>query len=149
MSILSFINPCFLKNVFIYGIEFKLFLGGKSYQGRYLPSHFALFLTAHLNPILVQKLQLELDALRSSLGDVSRRCVGFFEEKPTSSSVPVLRAELNRAVEKTDKLHNLSSVYLEKSVSLFSFCLSVHSEIYTNDSLSNVSFIHHSFTSSG
>ncbi|XP_074468757.1 microtubule-actin cross-linking factor 1, isoforms 1/2/3/4/5 isoform X2 [Sebastes fasciatus] len=61
-----------------------------------------------------EKLQSELDALRSSLGDVSRRCVGFFEEKPTSSSVPVLRAELNRAVEKTDKLHNLSSVYLEK-----------------------------------
>ncbi|XP_029938047.1 microtubule-actin cross-linking factor 1 isoform X3 [Salarias fasciatus] len=61
-----------------------------------------------------EKLQSELDALRSSLGDVSRRCVTFFEEKPTSSSVPVLRAELNQAVEKTDKLHNLSSVYLQK-----------------------------------
>ncbi|GLD59413.1 microtubule-actin cross-linking factor 1 [Lates japonicus] len=61
-----------------------------------------------------EKLQSELDALRSSLGDVSRRCVSFFEEKPTSSSVPVLRSELNQAVEKTDKLHNLSSVYLEK-----------------------------------
>ncbi|XP_041665491.1 microtubule-actin cross-linking factor 1 isoform X19 [Cheilinus undulatus] len=61
-----------------------------------------------------EKLQSELDGLRSSLGDVSRRCVIFFEEKPTSSSVPVLRSELNHAVEKTDKLHNLSSVYLEK-----------------------------------
>ncbi|XP_071357168.1 microtubule-actin cross-linking factor 1 isoform X17 [Trachinotus anak] len=61
-----------------------------------------------------EKLQSELDALRSSLGDVSRRCVSFFEEKATSSSVPVLRSELNQAVEKTDKLHNLSSVYLEK-----------------------------------
>ncbi|XP_040910082.1 microtubule-actin cross-linking factor 1 isoform X4 [Toxotes jaculatrix] len=61
-----------------------------------------------------EKLQSELDALRSSLGDVSRRCVSFFEEKPTSSSVPVLRSELSQAVEKTDKLHNLSSVYLEK-----------------------------------
>ncbi|XP_060914958.1 microtubule-actin cross-linking factor 1 isoform X1 [Labrus mixtus] len=61
-----------------------------------------------------EKLQSELDALRSSLGDVSRRCVSFFEEKPTSSSVPVLRSELNQAVEKIDKLHNLSSVYLEK-----------------------------------
>ncbi|XP_073339006.1 microtubule-actin cross-linking factor 1 [Pagrus major] len=61
-----------------------------------------------------EKLQSELDALRSSLGDVSRRCVSFFEEKPTSSSVPVLRSELNKAVEKTDKLHNISSVYLEK-----------------------------------
>ncbi|XP_070777395.1 microtubule-actin cross-linking factor 1, isoforms 1/2/3/4/5 [Enoplosus armatus] len=61
-----------------------------------------------------EKLQSELDALRSSLGDVSRRCVRFFEEKPTSSSVPVLRSELNQAVEKIDKLHNLSSVYLEK-----------------------------------
>ncbi|XP_038580116.1 microtubule-actin cross-linking factor 1 isoform X3 [Micropterus salmoides] len=61
-----------------------------------------------------EKLQSELDALRSSLGDVSRRCVNFFEEKPTSSSLPVLRSELNQAVEKMDKLHNLSSVYLEK-----------------------------------
>ncbi|XP_027142331.1 microtubule-actin cross-linking factor 1 isoform X12 [Larimichthys crocea] len=61
-----------------------------------------------------EKLQSELDALRSTLGDVSRRCVTFFEEKPTSSSVPALRSELNQAVEKIDKLHNLSSVYLEK-----------------------------------
>ncbi|XP_078031602.1 microtubule-actin cross-linking factor 1 isoform X21 [Epinephelus lanceolatus] len=61
-----------------------------------------------------EKLQSELDVLRSSLGDVSRRCVSFFEEKSTSSSVPILRSELNHAVEKTDKLHNLSSVYLEK-----------------------------------
>ncbi|KAK1880814.1 Microtubule-actin cross-linking factor 1 isoforms 1/2/3/5, partial [Dissostichus eleginoides] len=61
-----------------------------------------------------ENLQSELDAMRSSLGDVSRRCISFFEEKPTSSSIPVLRAELNQAVEKTDRLHNLSSVYLEK-----------------------------------
>ncbi|XP_075305600.1 microtubule-actin cross-linking factor 1 isoform X16 [Odontesthes bonariensis] len=61
-----------------------------------------------------EKLQSELEALRSGLGDVSRRCVAFFEEKPTSSSVPVLRSELSRAVERTDKLHNLSSVYFEK-----------------------------------
>ncbi|KAF7655257.1 hypothetical protein LDENG_00058710, partial [Lucifuga dentata] len=61
-----------------------------------------------------EKLQSELDALRSSLGDVSRRCVSFFEEKPSSSSVPLLRSELSEAVEKTDKLHNLSSVFLQK-----------------------------------
>ncbi|XP_008298970.1 microtubule-actin cross-linking factor 1, partial [Stegastes partitus] len=61
-----------------------------------------------------EKLQSELDALRSSVGDVSRRCVSFFEEKPTSSSVPALRSELSLAVEKMDKLHNLSSVYLKK-----------------------------------
>ncbi|CAI5691523.1 unnamed protein product [Oreochromis niloticus] len=61
-----------------------------------------------------EKLQSELDNLRSSLGDVSHRCVKFFEEKPTSSSVPVLRSELNHAVEKIDKLHSLSAVYLEK-----------------------------------
>lgn len=61
-----------------------------------------------------EKLQSELDAVRSSLGDVSRRCVSFFEEKPASSSVPGLRVELSRAVEQTDKLHNLSTVYLEK-----------------------------------
>lgn len=69
----------------------------------------------------MQKLQSELDSLRSSLGDVSHRCVKFFEEKPTSSSVPVLRSELNHAVEKMDKLHNLSAVYLEKLVRFSSF----------------------------
>ncbi|XP_075868033.1 microtubule-actin cross-linking factor 1 isoform X22 [Nelusetta ayraudi] len=61
-----------------------------------------------------EKLQSELDSLRSSLGDVSRRCVSFFEEKPTSSSIPALRSELSRAVGDAAKLHNLSSVYLEK-----------------------------------
>lgn len=63
-----------------------------------------------------QKLQSDLDGLRTSLGEVSSRCVSFFEEKPTSSSVPVLRSELNLAVEKIDRLHNLSSVYLRKYV---------------------------------
>ncbi|XP_045082276.1 microtubule-actin cross-linking factor 1-like isoform X10 [Coregonus clupeaformis] len=61
-----------------------------------------------------EKLQSDLDGLRTSLGEVSRRCVSFFEEKPTSSSVPMLRSELNLAVEKIDRLHNLSSVYLHK-----------------------------------
>lgn len=61
-----------------------------------------------------EKLQSELDSLRSSLGDVSRRCVSFFEEKPTSSSIPALRSELSRAVGDAAKLHNISSVYLEK-----------------------------------
>ncbi|XP_036808592.1 microtubule-actin cross-linking factor 1 isoform X19 [Oncorhynchus mykiss] len=61
-----------------------------------------------------EKLQSDLDGLRTSLGEVSRRCVSFFEEKPTSSSVPLLRSELNLAVEKIDRLHNLSSVYLHK-----------------------------------
>uniref|UniRef100_A0AAZ3QLQ9 Microtubule-actin cross-linking factor 1-like n=1 Tax=Oncorhynchus tshawytscha TaxID=74940 RepID=A0AAZ3QLQ9_ONCTS len=61
-----------------------------------------------------EKLQSDLDGLRTSLGEVSRRCVSFFEEKPTSSTVPVLRSELNLAVEKIDRLHNLSSVYLRK-----------------------------------
>lgn len=63
-----------------------------------------------------QKLQQDLKGLQSDLGEVSRRCVTFFEEKPTSSSVPVLRSELNLAVEHIDKLNSLSSVYLHKSV---------------------------------
>uniref|UniRef100_A0A3B5MDW0 Uncharacterized protein n=1 Tax=Xiphophorus couchianus TaxID=32473 RepID=A0A3B5MDW0_9TELE len=61
-----------------------------------------------------EKLQSELDSLRCGLGDVSRRCVRFFEEKPSSSSVPVLRSQLSQAVERTDRLHNLSALYLEK-----------------------------------
>lgn len=64
----------------------------------------------------VQKLQQDLKGLQSNLGDVSRRCVSFFEEKPTSSSVPTLRSELNLAVEQIEKLNSLSSVYLHKSV---------------------------------
>uniref|UniRef100_A0A3B3ZE18 Uncharacterized protein n=1 Tax=Periophthalmus magnuspinnatus TaxID=409849 RepID=A0A3B3ZE18_9GOBI len=61
-----------------------------------------------------ERSQLELEDLRSSLSDVSRRCIRFFEEKPSSSSIPALRSELNYAVEKTDKLHNLSTVFLQK-----------------------------------
>ncbi|XP_062386268.1 microtubule-actin cross-linking factor 1 isoform X13 [Sardina pilchardus] len=61
-----------------------------------------------------EKLQQDLSGLRTNLGDVSRRCVSFFEEKPSSSSVPILRSELNLAVEQIDRLHSLSSVYLQK-----------------------------------
>ncbi|XP_036411412.1 microtubule-actin cross-linking factor 1 [Megalops cyprinoides] len=61
-----------------------------------------------------EKLQQDLEGLRCNLGEVSRRCVSFFEEKPASSSVPVLRSELNLAVEQMDRVHALSSVYLHK-----------------------------------
>ncbi|KAM9494125.1 microtubule-actin cross-linking factor 1 isoform 10-T10 [Clarias gariepinus] len=61
-----------------------------------------------------EKLQQHLKNLQSDLGDVSRRCVSFFEEKPSSSNVPVLRSELNLAVEKIERLNSLSSVYLHK-----------------------------------
>uniref|UniRef100_A0A8C1ULA5 Microtubule actin crosslinking factor 1 n=1 Tax=Cyprinus carpio TaxID=7962 RepID=A0A8C1ULA5_CYPCA len=61
-----------------------------------------------------EKLQQDLKGLQSDLGEVSRRCVSFFEEKPSSSSVPVLRSELNLAVEHIEKLNSLSSVYLQK-----------------------------------
>uniref|UniRef100_A0A673LJG0 Microtubule actin crosslinking factor 1 n=1 Tax=Sinocyclocheilus rhinocerous TaxID=307959 RepID=A0A673LJG0_9TELE len=61
-----------------------------------------------------EKLQQDLKGLQSDLGEVSRRCVSFFEEKPSSSTVPVLRSELNLAVEHIEKLNSLSSVYLQK-----------------------------------
>ncbi|XP_061521091.1 microtubule-actin cross-linking factor 1 isoform X14 [Phycodurus eques] len=63
-----------------------------------------------------EKLMSELDALRSSTGDVSRRCVAFLEDKAAAAAagVAALRSELNRTVEKTDKLHHLSSVFLQK-----------------------------------
>ncbi|XP_062397838.1 microtubule-actin cross-linking factor 1-like isoform X2 [Sardina pilchardus] len=64
--------------------------------------------------IAEQELQQDLSGLRTNLDDVSRRCVSFFEEKPSSSSVPILRSELNLAVEQIDRLHSLSSVYLQK-----------------------------------
>ncbi|XP_047663906.1 microtubule-actin cross-linking factor 1, isoforms 1/2/3/5 isoform X27 [Tachysurus fulvidraco] len=61
-----------------------------------------------------EKLHHHLKNLQSDLGNVSRRCVSFFEEKPSSSSVPVLRSELNLVVEKSEQLNSLSSVYLHK-----------------------------------
>ncbi|KAL4629457.1 microtubule-actin cross-linking factor 1-like isoform X7 [Arapaima gigas] len=61
-----------------------------------------------------ERLQQDLGVLRSDLGDVSRRCLSFFEDKPTSSSVPALRSELGLAVEQMDRVHALSSVYLHK-----------------------------------
>uniref|UniRef100_H2SL43 Microtubule actin crosslinking factor 1 n=1 Tax=Takifugu rubripes TaxID=31033 RepID=H2SL43_TAKRU len=63
---------------------------------------------------LVVNMETELGSLCATLGDLSGRCISFFEEKPTSSSIPALRSELNYTMEKTDQLHNLSSVYLEK-----------------------------------
>ncbi|TNN50810.1 Microtubule-actin cross-linking factor 1, isoforms 1/2/3/5 [Liparis tanakae] len=44
-----------------------------------------------------EKLQAELDAVRSSLGDVSRRCVAFFEEKPALKAVEVVLRGLDEA----------------------------------------------------
>ncbi|XP_051991250.1 microtubule-actin cross-linking factor 1-like [Xyrauchen texanus] len=61
-----------------------------------------------------ENLQQDLKGLQSDLGEVSRRCVSFFEDKPASSSVPVLRSELNFALEHIEKLNSLSSVYLQK-----------------------------------
>ncbi|XP_048849639.1 LOW QUALITY PROTEIN: microtubule-actin cross-linking factor 1 [Brienomyrus brachyistius] len=61
-----------------------------------------------------ERLQQDLGGLRSDLGDVSRRCLGFFQEKPSSSSVPVLRTQLGLTVEQMDRVHALSSVYLHK-----------------------------------
>uniref|UniRef100_A0A674BSA2 Microtubule actin crosslinking factor 1 n=1 Tax=Salmo trutta TaxID=8032 RepID=A0A674BSA2_SALTR len=66
------------------------------------------------NTVQIAEQEVSKVPQRHLLGEVSRRCVSFFEEKPTSSSVPVLRSELNLAVEKIDRLHNLSSVYLRK-----------------------------------
>uniref|UniRef100_A0A3Q3VYD6 Uncharacterized protein n=1 Tax=Mola mola TaxID=94237 RepID=A0A3Q3VYD6_MOLML len=87
--------------------------------------------------IAEQEVSLKFDALRSSLGDMSRCCVSFFEEKPTSSSVPILRSELNQAVEKIDKVHNLSSVYLEKlkTIDILIRCLDeAESQVTKNES---------------
>lgn len=67
-----------------------------------------------LTPPPRQRLQQDLGGLRSDLGDVSRRCLGFFQEKPSSSSVPVLRTQLGLTVEQMDRVHALSSVYLHK-----------------------------------
>lgn len=75
-----------------------------------------LFSHFYFIPHYKQKLHHHLKNLQSDLGNVSRRCVSFFEEKPSSSSVPVLRSELNLVVEKSERLNSLSSIYLHKLV---------------------------------
>ncbi|XP_069051429.1 microtubule-actin cross-linking factor 1 isoform X15 [Lepisosteus oculatus] len=61
-----------------------------------------------------ERLQQELVGLQSDLGQVSRKCVSFFDESPTSASVPALRSELNLTVERMERVQSLSSVYLHK-----------------------------------
>ncbi|KAM9738533.1 microtubule-actin cross-linking factor 1 isoform 7-T8 [Menidia menidia] len=62
-----------------------------------------------------QTLQSELDGVRRSLGDVSRRCASFLQDKPAASpGGAALQTELDRALDRTDRLHGLSTAYLEK-----------------------------------
>ncbi|XP_053719860.1 microtubule-actin cross-linking factor 1 isoform X20 [Synchiropus splendidus] len=73
------------------------------------------------NMVLVreqEKLQSELDNLRSHLSSLSPRCVSFLKEKPTSPSAPALRSELNQTMEKMDKVHQFSSSFLHLTQSL-------------------------------
>ncbi|XP_041090094.1 microtubule-actin cross-linking factor 1, isoforms 1/2/3/5-like isoform X1 [Polyodon spathula] len=61
-----------------------------------------------------ERMQLDLDRLHSDLGEVSQKCVSFFQQSPCSGSVPELRAELNLAVERMERVQSLSSVYLHR-----------------------------------
>ncbi|MGH0178365.1 UNVERIFIED_CONTAM: hypothetical protein FKN15_077398 [Acipenser sinensis] len=61
-----------------------------------------------------ERMQLDLDRLHSDLGEVSQKCVSFFQQSPSSGSVPELRAELNLAVERMERVQSLSSVYLHR-----------------------------------
>ncbi|MBN3307540.1 MACF1 factor, partial [Amia calva] len=61
-----------------------------------------------------EKLQKELDGLQSDLGQVSRKCVTFLDQSPSSASAPTLRSELHLAVERMERVQALSSVYLHR-----------------------------------
>ncbi|XP_058853270.1 microtubule-actin cross-linking factor 1-like isoform X4 [Acipenser ruthenus] len=61
-----------------------------------------------------ERMQLDLDRLHSDLGEVSQKCVSFFQQSPSSGTVPELRAELNLAVERMERVQSLSSVYLHR-----------------------------------
>ncbi|NXA41394.1 MACF1 factor, partial [Eudromia elegans] len=61
-----------------------------------------------------ERLQEDLERLRSELRHVSERCYSFLKKAPTGSSTPRLRSELDLVVNKMDQMNGLSSIYLEK-----------------------------------
>nr|XP_014343669.1 PREDICTED: microtubule-actin cross-linking factor 1 [Latimeria chalumnae] len=61
-----------------------------------------------------ERLQEELEGLKSNLGEISDKCESFFYRSPASTGVPNLRSELNLAVQKMDRVYALSSVYLDR-----------------------------------
>lgn len=63
---------------------------------------------------LMQKVQVELEGLKKDLNKVSVKSQEVLASPQPSASTPVLRSELDIAVQKMDHAYMLSSVYLDK-----------------------------------
>ncbi|KAE8624629.1 hypothetical protein XENTR_v10006010 [Xenopus tropicalis] len=61
-----------------------------------------------------ERMQEELNRLKSELSVVSERCDDFVHKSPSGSCTPNLRSQLDLLVGKMDQIYGLSSVFLEK-----------------------------------
>ncbi|XP_065600701.1 microtubule-actin cross-linking factor 1 isoform X5 [Cyrtonyx montezumae] len=61
-----------------------------------------------------ERMQEDLQCLRSELRCVSERCCSFLSKAPAGPSTPRLRSELDLVLSRMDHTHGLSSVYLDK-----------------------------------
>uniref|UniRef100_A0A8B9CRL3 Microtubule actin crosslinking factor 1 n=1 Tax=Anser brachyrhynchus TaxID=132585 RepID=A0A8B9CRL3_9AVES len=61
-----------------------------------------------------ERVQEDLQRLKSDLRYVSERCYSFLDKAPAGSSTPHLRSELDLVVNKMDQMYGLSSIYLDK-----------------------------------
>ncbi|XP_062449773.1 microtubule-actin cross-linking factor 1 isoform X16 [Rhea pennata] len=61
-----------------------------------------------------ERMQEDLQRLKSDLRHISERCYSFLDKAPTGSSTPHLRSELDLVVNKMDQMNGLSSIYLDK-----------------------------------
>eukprot|EP00075_Anas_platyrhynchos_P010336 XP_027299589.1 microtubule-actin cross-linking factor 1 isoform X19 [Anas platyrhynchos] len=61
-----------------------------------------------------ERVQEDLQKLKSDLRYVSERCYSFLDKAPAGSSTPHLRSELDLVVNKMEQMYGLSSIYLDK-----------------------------------
>lgn len=63
-----------------------------------------------------QKVQTELEGIKKDLDKMVEKSEEVLATSQQSSSVPVLRSEIDITQKKMDHVYSLSSVYLDKSV---------------------------------
>ncbi|XP_078225579.1 dystonin isoform X41 [Callithrix jacchus] len=61
-----------------------------------------------------EKLKKELERLKDDLGTITNKCEEFFSQAAASSSVPMLRSELNVVLQNMNQVYSMSSTYIDK-----------------------------------
>ncbi|XP_078093974.1 microtubule-actin cross-linking factor 1 isoform X16 [Mustelus asterias] len=61
-----------------------------------------------------ERMQQELDELKSDLNQMTKKCETFFYQSPSATSIPALHSELDLVVQKMNQVHSLSSIYMDK-----------------------------------